>query len=84
MIAPSIPLDAEQLADIAVSSAETAGRFGLEVRIAMLSYSTGASGRGEQVDVVRRATDIARRRRPDLKLDGRSSTTLRSTPTSRG
>jgi phosphate acetyltransferase len=61
---------AEQLADIAISSAETAHRFGVDVRIAMLSYSTGASGSGEQVDAVRRATALARERRPQLKIEG--------------
>jgi phosphate acetyltransferase len=61
---------AEQLADIAISSGETAARFGVEVRIAMLSYSTGESGRGEQVEAVRRATDLVQERRPDLKVEG--------------
>jgi phosphate acetyltransferase len=62
--------DAEQLADIAISSAETAARFGVEPRIAMLSYSTGESGSGADVDKVREATRIARQRRPDLPLEG--------------
>ncbi|MCG6982421.1 MAG: phosphate acetyltransferase [Deltaproteobacteria bacterium] len=62
--------DAEQLADIAISSAETATMFGIEPRIAMLSYSTGESGKGEAVESVRQATAIARERRPDLKLEG--------------
>jgi phosphate acetyltransferase len=62
--------DARQLSDIAISSAETAAQFGLEVRIAMLSYSTGQSGRGQQVDVVREATQLVRERRPDLKVEG--------------
>jgi phosphate acetyltransferase len=62
--------NAEQLADIAISSAETASMFGIEPRIAMLSYSTGESGKGEAVDAVREATRIARERRPDLKLEG--------------
>ncbi len=61
---------AEQLADIAVSSAETARAFGIEPRIAMLSYSTGESGKGPEVDKVRTATAIARERRPDLKIEG--------------
>jgi phosphate acetyltransferase len=60
----------EQLADIAVSSAETAQDFGIEPRIAMLSYSTGESGKGEEVDKVREATRIAQARRPDLKIEG--------------
>ena len=60
----------EQLADIAISSAETAATFGVEPRIAMLSYSTGESGKGEDVDAVREATGIVRSRRPDLKVEG--------------
>jgi phosphate acetyltransferase len=62
--------DAEQLADIAISSAATAARFGIEPRVAMLSYSTGESGSGVDVDKVRDATRIARQRRPDLPLEG--------------
>ncbi len=62
--------NAEQLADIAIQSAETARMFGIEPRIAMLSYSTGASGAGEDVEKVREATEIARKRRPDLMIDG--------------
>jgi len=62
--------DSEQLADIAISSADTAAAFGIEPRIAMLSYSTGESARGEQVDAVRAATEIVRRRRGDLKVEG--------------
>jgi len=60
----------EQLADIAISSAETAATFGIDPRIAMLSYSTGTSGKGENVDAVREATEIVRTRRPDLKIEG--------------
>jgi phosphate acetyltransferase len=62
--------DAEQLADIAVQSATTAARFGVEPRIAMLSYSTGTSGSGTEVDKVRRATELVRSRRPDLLVEG--------------
>jgi phosphate acetyltransferase len=62
--------DVEQLADIAISSAETAFTFGVEPRIAMLSYSTGESGKGEDVDAVRGATEIVRERRADLKVEG--------------
>ncbi|SFY53557.1 phosphate acetyltransferase [Streptomyces sp. F-1] len=62
--------DAEQLADIAVQSAVTAARFGVEPRIAMLSYSTGTSGSGADVDKVRAATELVRARRPDLKIEG--------------
>jgi phosphate acetyltransferase len=61
---------AEQLAEIAISSAETALTFGVEPRIAMLSYSSGESGVGEDVEKVRKATQLARKRRPDLKLVG--------------
>ncbi len=61
---------AEQLADIAISSAETAVAFGIEPRVAMLSYSTGTSGSGADVDKVRQATDLVRERRPDLALEG--------------
>lgn len=62
--------DAAQLADIAVQSAATARQFGVEPRIAMLSYSTGTSGSGADVDKVREATKLARARRPDLKIEG--------------
>jgi phosphate acetyltransferase len=61
---------AEQLADIAISSAETASQFGIEPLVAMLSYSTGTSGTGEDVERVREATALARDRRPDLKIEG--------------
>lgn len=59
-----------QLADIAIASAETARLFGIEPRIAMLSYSTGESGEGEDVEKVKEATQIAKERRPDLKIEG--------------
>ncbi|MFJ9819417.1 phosphate acetyltransferase [Streptomyces sp. NPDC101151] len=62
--------NAQQLADIAVQSAATAAQFGVEPRIAMLSYSTGTSGSGADVDKVREATELARSRRPDLKIEG--------------
>ncbi|MFH8473240.1 phosphate acetyltransferase [Streptomyces sp. NPDC018000] len=62
--------DAEQLADIAVQSAATAARFGVEPRIAMLSYSTGTSGSGADVDKVREATARVRESRPDLRIEG--------------
>jgi len=61
---------AEQLADIAISSAETAAVFGIEQRVAMLSYSTGDSGSGADVDKVRTATALVRERRPDLDVEG--------------
>ncbi|MFV0127702.1 phosphate acetyltransferase [Streptomyces sp. HMX112] len=62
--------DAAQLADIAVQSAATAARFGVEPRIAMLSYSTGTSGSGADVDKVREATELVRRSRPELRIEG--------------
>jgi phosphate acetyltransferase len=61
---------AEQLADIALASAGTARAFGLEPRVAMLSYSTGASGKGSDVEKVRSATAIVRERAPDLLVEG--------------
>ncbi|MGG7508926.1 phosphate acetyltransferase [Plantibacter sp. YIM 135249] len=63
------PSDA-QLADIAISSAETAVQFGIDPRIAMLSYSTGTSGSGADVEKVRSATEQVRERRPDLLVEG--------------
>ncbi|MGI2171220.1 phosphate acetyltransferase [Shewanella sp. MF05960] len=62
--------DAEQLADIAIQSAESAKAFGIEPRVAMISYSTGTSGTGSDVDKVREATRIAKEKRPDLIIDG--------------
>jgi phosphate acetyltransferase len=61
---------AEQLADIATSSAETADQFGIDPRVAMLSYSTGSSGSGADVEKVRAATALVAERRPDLPLEG--------------
>ena len=61
---------AQQLADIAISSAETAGAFGIDPLVAMLSYSTGESGSGAEVDKVRTATAIIRERKPDLLVEG--------------
>ena len=61
---------AEQLADIAISSAATAVQFGVDARIAMLSYSTGDSGTGADVDKVRRATELVRAARPNLEVEG--------------
>ncbi|MGA9357975.1 MAG: phosphate acetyltransferase [Mycobacterium sp.] len=61
---------AEQLADIAISSSQTAARFGIEPRVAMLSYSTGVSGAGADVDKVRQATELVRQRQPDLLVEG--------------
>ncbi|NMD59756.1 phosphate acetyltransferase [Rhodococcus globerulus] len=61
---------AQQLADIAISSAQTASQFGIDPRVAMLSYSTGDSGSGADVDKVRAATALVRERRPDLLVEG--------------
>jgi phosphate acetyltransferase len=61
---------AEQLAEIAISSAATAQTFGITSRVAMCSYSTGTSGKGQDVDKVRQATDIVRERKPELKIEG--------------
>ena len=61
---------AEQLAEIAIASAETAQMFGIEPIVAMLSYSTGESGHGEEVERVRKATQLAKERRPDLIIEG--------------
>lgn len=62
--------DAEQLAEIAIQSADSAKAFGIDPRIAMISYSTGTSGAGADVEKVAQATEIARQRRPDLLIDG--------------
>jgi len=61
---------AEQLADIAISSAATAEQFGIHPRVAMLSYSTGVSGSGADVDKVRAATALVRERAPELSVEG--------------
>jgi phosphate acetyltransferase len=61
---------AEQLADIAISSARTAAQFGIEPRVALLSYSTGSSGSGVDVEKVRTATELVRSREPDLLVEG--------------
>jgi phosphate acetyltransferase len=60
----------DELADIAVSSAATARQFGVQPRIAMLSYSTGTSGTGADVDKVRTATELVRERTPELDVEG--------------
>ncbi len=66
--------NADQLAEIALSSAQTALAFGIEPIVAMLSYSTGRSGKGKDVDKVRKATQIAKEKAkemfPNLKIDG--------------
>jgi len=61
---------AEQLAEIAISSAESSKRFGIEPRIAMLSYSSGSSGEGADVEKVRAATELVKQKRPDLNVEG--------------
>lgn len=61
---------AEELAEIAISSADSSIAFGIDPKIAMLSYSSGTSGKGEDVDTVRRATEIVKEKRPDLKVEG--------------
>ena len=61
---------AQQLADIAISSAQTASQFGIDPRVAMLSYSTGTSGSGADVDKVREATKLVRESRPELRIEG--------------
>ncbi len=62
--------NAEQLAEIAISSAESSQAFGIEPRIAMLSYSSGSSGKGADVDKVRKATEIVQTKRSDLNIEG--------------
>lgn len=59
-----------QLAEIAIQSADSAAAFGIEPRVAMISYSTGNSGTGSDVDKVREATHLAKEKRPDLVIDG--------------
>ena len=61
---------AEELAEIAISSADSTKAFGIEPKIAMLSYSSGASGVGQDVERVRKATEIVKKLRPDLKIEG--------------
>jgi len=62
--------NAEQLAEIAISSANTSKRFGIEPKVAMLSYSSGDSGKGEDVEKVRKATHLVKEINPDLKIEG--------------
>jgi phosphate acetyltransferase len=61
---------AEQLSEIAIASADTSLAFGIQPKIAMLSYSSGSSGKGDEVDKVRTATEIVKAKRPDLKIEG--------------
>ncbi|ARV13762.1 phosphate acetyltransferase [Polaribacter sp. SA4-12] len=62
--------NAEQLAEIAISSALSAEAFGIEAKVAMLSYSSGSSGKGEEVEKVRKATEIVKDLKPELKIEG--------------
>ena len=62
--------NATELADIAIQSADSAAAFGIEPRVAMISYSTGTSGTGSDVEKVREATELAKQKRPDLIIDG--------------
>lgn len=61
---------ADQLAEIAISSADSSAAFGIEPKVAMLSYSSGSSGQGADVDKVREATEIVKKLRPKLKIEG--------------
>ncbi len=61
---------AEQLAEIAISSADSSAAFGIEPKVAMLSYSSGSSGSGAEVEKVRKATEIVKQLRPDLEIEG--------------
>ncbi|WP_439129808.1 phosphate acetyltransferase [Polaribacter sp.] len=62
--------NAEQLSEIAISSALSAEAFGIEAKVAMLSYSSGSSGKGEEVEKVRKATELAKAKKPELKIEG--------------
>jgi phosphate acetyltransferase len=62
--------NAAQLAEIAISSAQSAEAFGIKAKVAMLSYSSGSSGKGEEVEKVRKATEIVRQLKPDLLIEG--------------
>ncbi|MEH6584272.1 MAG: phosphate acetyltransferase [Halioglobus sp.] len=61
---------AEQLSDIAIQSSDSAAAFGIVPRVAMISYSTGSSGTGSEVEKVREATQLVREKRPDIVVDG--------------
>ena len=62
--------NAEQLAEIAISSAQSAEAFGIEAKVAMLSYSSGSSGKGKEVEKVRKATELVKAKNPNLKIEG--------------
>jgi len=62
--------NAEELAEIAIASADSAKKFGIKPKVAMLSYSSGSSGKGEDVEKVRQATEIVKEKRPDILVEG--------------
>lgn len=62
--------NAEQLSEIAISSAASAEAFGIEAKVAMLSYSSGSSGKGEEVEKVRKATELVKAKKPNLQIEG--------------
>jgi phosphate acetyltransferase len=62
--------NAEQLAEIAIASADSSAAFGITPKVAMLSYSSGASGKGADVEKVRAATEIVKSQRPDILIEG--------------
>ena len=62
--------NAEQLSEIAISSSASAEAFGIEAKVAMLSYSSGSSGKGEEVEKVRKATELAKAKKPNLQIEG--------------
>ena len=62
--------DAEQISEIAIQSADTAKAFGIDPRVAMVTYSTMNSGKGADVDLMREATELVRQKRPDILVDG--------------
>ncbi len=62
--------NAEELAEIAIATADSANKFGIKPKVAMLSYSSGSSGKGEDVEKVRKATEIVKQKRPDILVEG--------------
>ena len=62
--------NAEELAEIAIQSADSSKKFGIEPKVAMLSYSSGNSGKGEDVEKVKKATEIVKNKRPDILVEG--------------
>lgn len=72
--------DAEALAEIAIQSADSAQAFGLPPRVAMISYSSGSSGHGSDVEKVRQATSIVQKKRPDILVDGPMQYDAATTP----